>query len=186
DSFTWPEGLQVAPFRLVEQRASLAPYFAEAEARRNEGLMLKDSGSAYAPGKRGKSWLKWKKAMATLDVVVTGVEYGHGRRRDVLSDYTFAVQHEGKLLNIGNAYSGLTDQEVIDMTELYRQHPVQDYGRFRLVEPEVVLEVTFNGIQVSSRHASGFALRFPRIVRIRNDKKVQDIDTLDSVRSLVQ
>jgi DNA ligase-1 len=179
------ERLHLAPFLLLEQREPLEPFFAEAAARRNEGLMLKDAASTYAPGKRGKSWLKWKKAMATLDVVVTGVEYGHGRRRDVLSDYTFAVQHEGKLLNIGKAYSGLTDREILEMTEFFKQHTVQDYGRFRLVEPVVVLEVTFNGIQVSGRHESGFALRFPRIVRIRTDKRVQDIDTLDTVRSLV-
>src|SRR5262249_38964819 len=135
------ERLHLAPFLLLEHREPLEPFFAEAAARRNEGLMLKDAASTYAPGKRGKSWLKWKKAMATLDVVVTGVEYGHGRRRDVLSDYTFAVQHEGKLLNIGKAYSGLTDREILEMTEFFKQHTVQDYGRFRLVEPVVVLEV---------------------------------------------
>jgi DNA ligase-1 len=177
--------LQVAPFRLVEQPVPLEPFFAEAEARRNEGLMLKASDSTYAPGKRGMSWLKWKKALATLDVVVTGVEFGHGRRRDVLSDYTFAVQHDGKLLNIGKAYSGLTDREINEMTEYFKQHTIQDLGRFRLVEPTVILEVAFNGIQKSARHASGFALRFPRIVRIRTDKTVNDIDSLETVERIL-
>jgi DNA ligase-1 len=143
--------------------------------------MLKDAKSLYLPGKRGMSWLKWKKALATLDVVVTGVEFGHGRRRDVISDYTFAVQHDGKLLNIGKAYSGLTDLEISEMTEYFKNHTLHDYGRFRTVEPNVVIEVAFNGIQRSDRHSSGYALRFPRIVRIRTDKLVPEIDTIATV-----
>jgi DNA ligase-1 len=130
------------------------------------------------------SWLKWKKALATLDVVVTGVEYGHGRRRDVLSDYTFAIRKDGQLLNIGKAYSGLTDAEILEMTAFFKAHTTQEFGRFRLVEPLVVLEVAFNGIQRSARHKSGFALRFPRIVRIRGDKRPEDIDTLDAVEQI--
>ena len=180
----WLENLHIAPFFLLEERIELEPLFEQAALRKNEGLMLKDAASAYAPGKRGMSWLKWKKALATLDVVVTGVELGHGRRRDVLSDYTFAVQDEGRLLNIGKAYSGLTDQEILDMTEFFKQHTIQDYGRFRVVEPVVVLEVAFNGMQKSNRHKSGFALRFPRIVRIRQDKRVGEIDTLETVRKI--
>jgi len=180
----WTEKIQPAPFFLLEERIELAPFFEQAELRRNEGLMLKDAASTYAPGKRGMSWLKWKKALATLDVVVTGVEFGHGRRRDVLSDYTFAVQGGGRLLNIGKAYSGLTDREILEMTDYFKQHTVQDFGRFRLVEPTIVLEVAFNGVQRSSRHASGFALRFPRIVRIRRDKPVEEIDTLETVERI--
>src|SRR2546426_9394897 len=182
ETIPWPEPLRVAPFMLLEERVELDPFFEQAALRRNEGLMLKDAASLYLPGKRGMSWLKWKKALGTLDVVVTGVEFGHGRRRDVLSDYTFAVQQHGKLLNIGKAYSGLTDLEIAEMTEFFKQHTVQDYGRFRLVAPVVVIEVAFNGIQKSARHASGYALRFPRIVRIRNDKAVSEIDTLQTVR----
>jgi DNA ligase-1 len=180
----WSGRLIPAPFFLMEAREPLEPHFEQAAGRRNEGLMLKDASSVYVPGKRGRSWLKWKKALATLDVVVTGVEYGHGRRRDVLSDYTFAVAHEGRLLNVGKAYSGLTDREILEMTEFFKQHTVQDFGRFRLVEPTVVLEVAFNGIQASDRHESGFALRFPRIVRMRPDKKVDEVDTLETVRRL--
>jgi DNA ligase-1 len=184
EAIKWPRPLVIAPFMLLEERVQLEPFFEQAALRRNEGLMLKDANSLYLPGKRGMSWLKWKKALATLDVVVTGVEFGHGRRHDVLSDYTFAVQRNGQLLNIGKAYSGLTDQEIADMTEFFKQHTVRDYGRFRLVEPTVVLEVAFNGIQKSGRHASGYALRFPRIVRIRNDKPVGEIDTIETVEKL--
>src|SRR4029077_4335279 len=180
----WLAPLPGAPFMLMQERVQLEPFFQQAELRRNEGLMLKDANSLYLPGKRGMSWLKWKKALATLDVVVTGVEFGHGRRREVLSDYTFAVQHDGKLLNIGKAYSGLTDVEITEMTEYFKRHTVQDYGRFRLVEPNVVIEVAFNGIQKSDRHSSGYALRFPRIVRIRTDKKVADIDNIETVEKV--
>src|SRR5213594_3702226 len=140
ESIQWPAPLRVAPFVLLEERIQLEPFFEQAALRRNEGLMLKDAGSLYLPGKRGMSWLKWKKELATLDVVVTAVEFGHGRRRDVLSDYTFAVHHDGRLLNIGKAYSGLTDREIEDMTEFFKQHTVQYYGRFRVVEPNVILE----------------------------------------------
>lgn len=184
ETIPWPTPLRIAPFMLLDERVQLDPFFEQAALRRNEGLMLKDAASIYLPGKRGMSWLKWKKALATLDVVVTGVEFGHGRRRDVLSDYTFAVQHEGRLLNIGKAYSGLTDVEIAEMTEFFKQHTVLDHGRFRLVEPIVVIEVAFNGLQKSARHASGYALRFPRIVRIRTDKKVADIDTLETVEKI--
>jgi DNA ligase-1 len=184
ESIEWRPPMHVAPFFLLNERVELEPFFEAAAKRRNEGLMLKDANSLYLPGKRGMSWLKWKKALATLDVVVTGVEFGHGRRRDVLSDYTFAVQHDGKLLNIGKAYSGLTDVEIAEMTEYFKHHTVQDYGRFRLVEPNVVIEVAFNGIQKSDRHSSGYALRFPRIVRIRTDKHVADIDKIESVEKI--
>ena len=184
ETIPWPDALRIAPFMLLEQRVQLDPLFEQAALRRNEGLMLKDARSLYLPGKRGMSWLKWKKALATLDVVVTGVEFGHGRRRDVLSDYTFAVRQDGELLNIGKAYSGLTDLEIAEMTEFFKHHSLQDYGRFRLVEPIVVIEVAFNGIQKSSRHASGYALRFPRIVRIRQDKTISDIDTLETVEKI--
>jgi DNA ligase-1 len=160
--------------------------FDDARARHNEGLMVKDPKSVYTPGRRGLAWLKLKKALATLDVVVTGVEVGHGKRKHVLSDYTFAVYDEraDRLVNIGKAYSGLTDVEIAQMTEYFKSITLKDYGRFRLVQPEVVLEVAFDAIMESGRHNSGFALRFPRIVRIRTDKTVRDIDTLTHVETL--
>ncbi len=161
--------------------------FVAARDRGNEGLMVKMPGSLYSPGKRGKSWLKVKRALATLDVVVTGVEWGHGKRRNMLSDYTFAVLGpEGDLLNVGKAYSGLTDVEILHMTEWFKAHTLRDFGRARLVEPLMVIEVAFDKIQPSPRHKSGYALRFPRIVRLRPDKRPQDASTLDEVRVIAE
>ena len=146
--------------------------------------MVKDRRSPYTPGRRGKSWLKLKRELATLDVVVTAVEWGHGKRVHVLSDYTFAVRDGDVLLNVGKAYSGLTDVEIADMTQWFLQHTLEDQGFRRLVEPSIVLEVAFNNVMRSDRHESGFALRFPRILRIRNDKPAEDIDTLGAVREV--
>jgi len=164
--------------------------FDAARARGNEGLMIKSPSSVYKPGRRGRDWLKLKRAIATLDVVVTSVEVGHGKRRNLLSDYTFAVRRSvenGELLNIGKAYSGLTDRELTELTEWFRNHTIQEFahGRVRVVEPKVVIEVTFDRVQPSKRHKSGFALRFPRIVRLRTDKSVTEIDTLETVKRLV-
>jgi len=165
--------------------------FDAARARGNEGLMIKDPASFYKPGRRGREWLKLKKALATLDVVVTTVELGHGKRHKVLSDYTFAVRRsetDGELLNIGKAYSGLTDVEIAEMTEWFRAHTIQEFahGRVRMVEPRIVIEVTFDRVQLSKRHKGGYALRFPRIVRLRPDKTVAEIDTLEAVTKLAE
>ncbi len=170
----------------VESAAALDRVFDEARARRNEGLMVKDPDSAYSPGRRGLGWLKMKKALATLDCVVVGVEVGHGKRHGVLSDYTFAVRDEesGRLVTIGKAYTGLTDAEIAEMTRWFEEHTVRRLGRFRVVEPITVVEVAFDVIQRSTRHQSGFALRFPRIVRLRTDKSPSEIDTLQTVERL--
>ena len=163
-------------------------HFDDARARHNEGLMVKDPGSAYQPGRRGLGWLKLKKALATLDCVVVGVEWGHGKRRGVLSDYTFAVraadEPDAPLLTIGKAYTGLTDAEIASMTEHFKAITLRDHGRYRTVHPEVVVEIAFDRIMRSGRHRSGFAMRFPRIVRIRDDKTPGEIDTLASVEAL--
>lgn len=162
--------------------------YVDARARGNEGVMIKSLASIYQPGRRGLAWLKLKRELATLDVVVSGVEYGNGRRAAVLSDYTFAIRDpddpDAPLKNVGKAYSGLTDQEIADMTAWFKAHTLEDYGHFRTVEPAVVLEVAFNNVMRSTRHASGFALRFPRIVRIRTDKPVEEIDTLRRVEEI--
>ncbi|HUP27551.1 MAG TPA: ATP-dependent DNA ligase [Chloroflexia bacterium] len=161
--------------------------FDAARGRGNEGLMVKMPGSPYSPGKRGKSWLKVKKALATLDVVVTAVEWGNGKRNKMLSDYTFAVLGpEGSLLNVGKAYSGLTDAEIYEMTEWFKAHTIRDFGRVRLVEPLTVIEVAFDKIQPSARHKSGYALRFPRIVRLRPDKRPQDANTVEDVKAIAE
>jgi DNA ligase-1 len=163
-------------------------HFDDARERHNEGLMVKDPESTYQPGRRGLGWLKLKKALATLDCVVVGVEWGHGKRRGVLSDYTFAVREtdapEARLLTIGKAYTGLTDAEIATMTEHFAAITLQDFGRYRTVVPEVVVEIAFDRIMRSARHRSGFAMRFPRIVRIRDDKTPADIDTLATVEAL--
>jgi DNA ligase-1 len=160
--------------------------FDDARARRNEGLMVKDPGSVYQPGRRGLGWLKLKKALATLDCVVVGVEWGHGKRRGVLSDYTFAVRgQDGEaLLTIGKAYTGLTDAEIATMTAHFQEITLRDFGRYRTVVPEVVVEIAFDRIMRSARHKSGFAMRFPRIARIRDDKTPADIDDLATVEKL--
>ena len=160
--------------------------FKETRERGNEGLMVKDPLSPYTPGRRGLAWLKLKRPLATLDVVVTAVEWGHGKRRGVLSDYTFAVRdtETGRLVNVGKAYTGLTDAEIAEYTKRFLAMTVEDHGHTRMVRPEVVLEVAFDSIQHSGRHLSGYALRFPRIVRIRDDKPVEEIDTLERVAEL--
>jgi DNA ligase 1 len=166
--------------------AALEQLFTAAQERGNEGLMIKNLASCYTPGKRGKSWLKMKRELATLDVVVTAVEYGHGKRIGVLSDYTFAVWDQDKLVNIGKAYSGLTDAEIAEMTQWFVAHTIEDQGFRRIVEPQIVLEVAFNNMMKSDRHASGYALRFPRIVRLRPDKLPQDADTIRRAREIYQ
>jgi DNA ligase 1 len=171
---------------LCTSSGQLQRAFEVALERGNEGIMAKAPDSAYTPGRRGRAWLKLKRPMATLDVVVTAVEYGHGKRHGLLSDYTFAVRAGERLVNIGKAYSGLTDAEIIQFTEYFKQHTLDDEGFRRTVEPAVVLEVAFNNIQRSSRHESGYALRFPRIVRLRPDKSVAEIDALERVKELYE
>ncbi|HTA48404.1 MAG TPA: ATP-dependent DNA ligase [Verrucomicrobiae bacterium] len=175
-----------APVIRASSAAQLEEHFAAAQARGNEGLMIKDLDSTYTPGKRGKAWLKMKRELATLDVVVTAVEYGHGKRVGVLSDYTFGVWEGDKLVNIGKAYSGLTDAEIGEMTQWFLDHTLEDQGFRRTVEPKIVLEVAFNNMMQSDRHDSGYALRFPRIVRLRPDKSAHDADTIERVREIFE
>src|SRR5256884_5498699 len=186
------EGLGLAhPFLLARLEEATDPQhldriFAETRERGNEGLMVKDPMSPYTPGRRGLAWLKLKRPLATLDVVVTAVEWGHGKRKGVLSDYTFAVNDtsRGRVVNVGKAYTGLTDAEIAKFTRVFLDMTVEDMGHVRSVRPEVVLEVAFDSIQHSGRHLSRYALRFPRIVRIRDDKPVEEIDTLERVAAL--
>jgi DNA ligase-1 len=179
--------LMISPARLVESAEEIDRAYADARARANEGVMLKAAGSLYLPGRRGLAWVKLKRELATLDVVVTGCEFGQGRKAGTLSDYTFAVRgEEGELLNVGKAYSGVTDAEIAELTEFFKAHTLEDYGHFRTVEPLVVFEVAFNNVMRSDRHASGFALRFPRILRIRTDKPLREIDTVQRVEEVYQ
>jgi len=186
--FAWPAPtLRLAPTNLASDADAVEAAFAAARAAGNEGIVAKDSSSPYTPGRRGKTWIKLKRPLATLDVVVTAVERGHGRRHEVLSDYTFAVRagdDDPTLLDVGKAYNGLTDVEITALTTRFEALTIERRGGWHRVRPEVVLEVTFDIVQPSTRHPAGFALRFPRIVRIRDDKPVAEIDTRDRVRAL--
>ncbi len=178
--------LSIARVERLASAEAVEEEFRAARARGNEGLVCKDPQSAYRPGRRGLAWIKLKKEFATLDVVVTGVEYGHGKRREVLSDYTFAVRDEttGALLTIGKAYSGLTDKEIAELTPWFLERVRRVKGRLHEVEPELVIEVAFDSIHPSTRHPSGLALRFPRIKALRRDKTAAEIDTLQSAKML--
>jgi len=182
-----PQCLRLATITRAQSADEIEAVFDAARSRDNEGLMVKEPGSFYTPGRRGLAWLKLKKAFATLDCVVIGAEYGHGKRNKVLSDYTFAVRDDqtGELRTIGKAYSGLTDAEIATLTEHFLKHALRQHGRYFEVEPDTVLEIAFDKLQVSDRHSSGFAMRFPRIVRIRNDKPLSEIDTIATARKLV-
>jgi len=173
--------LLVSPVHRAETPSELDTLFDAARERGNEGLMLKRRDSGYQAGKRGRAWRKYKKALATLDVVVTAVQQGNGKRAGMLSDYTFAVRDGDRFVNIGKAYSGLTDEEIRKMGTHFRRITTARYGPVRAVAPEVVLEISFDSIQKSARHKSGFALRFPRIVRLRPDKRPHEVDTLQTV-----
>ena len=177
--------LRLSQAVMVEGADAVDQGYSDARARANEGVMLKAAGSAYLPGRRGLAWLKLKRQLATLDVVITGAEYGTGKRSQLLSDYTFAVRGPGgELLNVGKAYSGVTDAEIVELTGWLKAHTLEDFGHFRTVEPIRILEVAFNNVMRSDRHASGFALRFPRIVRLRDDKPLEEIDTLARVEEV--
>jgi DNA ligase 1 len=186
ESLALPKLVQCSPITLITQSEELEQSFQAARRAAAEGLMIKDPGSQYQPGRRGGSWIKLKQELATLDVVVIGAEKGHGKRSHVLSDYTFAVKNSetGMLETIGKAYSGLTDAEIEELTEYFEKNTIRRVGRFHEVVPELVLEVAFDSIQPSSRHSSGLALRFPRIKAIRRDKSVDQIDTVQNARRI--
>lgn len=176
--------LKLAPTFHATSPQQIEDAFRAAQARGNEGLMLKSLQSTYQPGRRGSAWFKLKRELATLDVVVTAVEYGHGRRASVLSDYTFAVHDGFRLRNVGKAYSGLTDEEILTMTQWFLDHTVESDRSRLIVEPKIVIEVAFNNVMQGDRHDSGYSLRFPRILRLRPDKPVEEIDTLNRVAEL--
>jgi DNA ligase-1 len=178
----WP--FVLGPSIEVSTAAAVEEAFAAARNRRNEGLVIKRLDSLYTPGRRGDAWMKLKSHLPTLDVVVVGAERGHGKRRHVLSDVTFAVRRGEELVTIGKADSGLTDAEIAPLTERFIAETIEEHGRYRVVRPTLVLEVAFDQITRSDRHTSGFALRFPRIARIREDKRVEEIDTLERVEQV--
>ena len=182
--------LKLSKVHLVEGAEAIDQAYRDARARANEGVMLKAADSPYLAGRRGIYWLKLKRELATLDVVITGAEFGNGRRAQFLSDYTFAVRGatgpagEPELLNVGKAYSGVTDAEIVELTEWLKAHTLETSVTSALLSPSASLEVAFNNVMRSDRHRSGFALRFPRILRVRDDKPVEEIDTLERVEEI--
>jgi DNA ligase-1 len=182
----WESAVRLSAGTLVGGPAEAEARYREARAAGHEGIVLKRWDAPYQPGRRGRLWTKWKPGLASLDVVIVAAEYGHGKRARVMSDYTFAVRDGERLATIGKAYSGLTDAEIARLTEWFLEHTIEDLGRVRMVEPRIVLEVAFDRIMQSDRHTSGYALRFPRILRIRDDKGPDEINTLDDLRGLFE
>ena len=168
----------------VEGEGQISRSFRKSRDLGYEGLVIKDPESIYSMGRRGAGWVKLKEELDTIDAVIVAAEYGHGKRAGVISDYTFAVKDGTSLKTIGKAYSGLTDEEIEEMTKKMKETTIGDFGYRRTVRPEVVVEVAFDSIQKSGRHDSGFALRFPRIKRIRTDKSAGDVDTLERVEQI--
>jgi len=178
--------IRKADSRTVRTASEIEAFFNESRSLGYEGLVLKDPESPYTPGRRGRFWAKLKEELDTLDVVIVAAEYGHGKRAGKISDYTFAVRDGEGLKVIGKAYSGLTDKEIEEMMIRIRRLTVGEVGYRMTVRPEIVLEVAFDSIQKSDRHDSGYALRFPRIKRIRDDRRASDIDTLGRVREIYE
>ena len=164
-----------------------AKYREQATEMGTEGLMLKRKSSAYLSGRVKGDWWKWKVDPYTLDLVLTAAEPGHGRRSGMLSCYTFSIRdtQQERLLNVAKAYSGQTDAELKKMDQWIRKHTLSKRGPVHLTKPELVFEIAFEGVQASPRHAAGYALRFPRILRLRTDLGSNDADSLDCLQQLL-
>jgi DNA ligase-1 len=178
--------LHLAPEFSVSEEGRVEELFRTSRGMGYEGLVLKDPDSQYTPGRRGYRWMKLKKELDTIDAVVVAVEYGHGKRAGLLSDYTFAVRDGNELKTIGKAYSGLTDFEINEMTDYFKKRVIEWRGHLAMVSPDTVVEIAFDSLQRSERHSSGFALRFPRIKRIRWDKSPDSSDTIERVRKIYE
>ncbi|QBO57267.1 ATP-dependent DNA ligase [Chryseobacterium salivictor] len=151
----------------------------------SEGLMLKETNSRYHAGRKKGDWWKWKVSPLTIDAVLIYAQKGSGRRSSYYTDYTFAVKNDDKLVTIAKAYSGLTDKEIMEVSKFVNKNAIEKFGPVRTVKPELVFEIAFEGIGFSSRHKSGVALRFPRIVRWRRDKTADQIDDLEEIKKLI-
>ncbi len=177
--------LRLSPALPFKTAADLAALRAAARDEGAEGLMLKRLSSPYLAGRKRGDWWKWKVAPLTVDAVMVYAQAGHGRRADLFTDYTFALRDGEALVPFTKAYSGLSDAEFRQITAWVRKNTLQRFGPVRQVPPELVFEIAFEGIQESPRHKSGIALRFPRILRWRQDKPASEIDTLDTLRALL-
>ena len=158
----------------------------ESRQMRAEGLMLKRRESAYGVGRKVGDWWKWKVTPLTVDAVLVYAQAGHGRRAGLYTDYTFAVWDGDSLVPFAKAYSGLTDAEIRDVDRYVRQNTLEKFGPVRTVKPGLVFELAFEGIQESTRHKSGIAVRFPRMSRWRTDKQARDADSLETIRAMLR
>jgi DNA ligase 1 len=179
--------LQLSPIVEAPTWDDLARAWADSRAMQAEGLMLKRRDSAYGVGRRRGDWWKWKVQPHTIDAVLIAAQRGSGKRASLYTDYTFGVwdREQGRLVPIAKAYSGLTDAEIGEVDRWIRRNMVEKFGPVRTVKPELVFELAFEGLNRSTRHKSGIAVRFPRIVRWRTDKPADEADSLDSVRSML-
>ncbi len=172
---------------IVAKKWELLPEIRENSRLKNsEGVMLKHKDSVYHSGRKKGDWWKWKVDPLTIDAVLIYAQKGSGRRSSYYTDYTFAVKDGEKLVTIAKAYSGLTDKEIMEVSRFVNKNAIEKFGPVRTVKPELVFEIAFEGIGFSKRHKSGVALRFPRIVRWRRDKTVDEIDELEEIKKLIQ
>jgi DNA ligase 1 len=178
--------LRLSPVVAAGSWAEFARIRGESRARGVEGLMLKRAGSAYGVGRRRGDWWKWKIDPYSIDAVLIYAQPGSGKRASLLTDYTFGVWDGGELVPIAKAYSGLSNEEIVEMDRWIRRHTRERFGPVRHVEPAHVFELGFEGISRSTRHRAGIAVRFPRMLRWRRDKRPEEADTLESVRRLLE
>jgi DNA ligase-1 len=180
-----PDRLVLSPRVEAASWDDLAIARRESRSRGAEGLMLKRLDSPYRVGRQRGDWWKWKVEPLTIDAILTAAQPGSGKRASLYTDYTFSVWDGDRLVPIAKAYSGLTDAEIRRVDAFVRRHMVEKFGPVRTVKPELVFELGFEGIQPSTRHKSGVALRFPRMLRWREDKPPEEADTLETVRALL-
>jgi DNA ligase 1 len=178
-------GLVVSPVVRSGSWEELRRLRDESRDRKVEGFMLKRLGSAYGVGRRRGDWWKWKVEPYSVDCVLIYAQPGSGRRASLFTDYTFGVWDGGELVPFAKAYSGLSDEEILQVDAFVRRNTVEKFGPVHRVKPELVFEVAFEGIQRSSRHRSGIAVRFPRMARWRRDKRAEDADSVETIRSLL-
>ncbi len=177
--------LQLSPSVAAASWNELREVRTESRARGVEGLMLKRLASPYRVGRQRGDWWKWKIEPFTVDAVLIYAQRGHGRRASLYTDYTFAVWDGDQLTPFAKAYSGLTDAEIDEVDRFIRRNTRESFGPVRSVKPELVFELAFEGLQRSTRHKSGIATRFPRILRWRKDKTIQDADTLERIKAML-
>jgi len=177
--------LIISPVVAAQTWQELGLLRAESRHRGVEGFMLKRLDSAYQVGRRRGDWWKWKIDPLTADAVLIYAQRGHGRRAGLYTDYTFAVRQGKSLVPFAKAYSGLSDEEIRQVDRFIQRNTLERFGPVRSVRPELVFEIAFEGIQKSSRHKSGVAVRFPRIARWRRDKKIEEADTIETLKSLL-